>query len=1437
MEVLIEKKSFAGGLNSDDSLTSLGEGEYFNALNFRGFTSEKGRISGLQPLPGSTELFNLLPAGTNYCMGGCEDEARRRVVWFNWNSAGVHGVYVYDLTEAAGHQVCMSPQVTGGLNFDQFHYIHSCFVLNGCVYWTDNLNPPRRLNIDAGIQMNLGALIPSSYVPNTSYLPVNSIDPNNGTFKDPSFLVSTFQIPTAPLPSYASGLISYKFYYSGSDGNTPAPIEVFMNWSEYPGKSAAQVFADGIVGALTALGTATVDWDIYATETTLTIYIKNTWDFGTGDSHFAPTVRLNILVNNYLNADGSTPNPYVAPLSQAVISWARRPPALPPIQQKMLESPVPSSNFIGDQAFQFCWRLQFREYELSTLSPLSDTADMNEPDPPPTETSLGVTNNPQLLRGYLATEFVLPTDPSVYGSNVYAKITRVGTLGPNAVATDIPIPLNWAGFPATRGYQRVIVEGINDYFKARPGSDNPGALTTDTLPKTIGNTNAKWYISTWDNVNPVLNILETWDWGIGDTQFPPTTQAYLTLYSSANAVSKQYSLIKVTLPLAEAIDQDVIQIDLVTAYLLSGVYFIIKSWNVSRPADLLAMANHNSGVAPLSYNFRNNQVGIALDSAYSVKPFDSIPYLVQTIDRAKNSAFMGGYVLGYNSAGLPTSLSVTPVMTTIGSSPAGDIIGEWWRIQFFNVARTTVYAEYIVITTVPVTGEPAGSPQYYYTVNGAALPLPLSINTGLLFLGTTLQQVMDYYLQKNSDSTPGILGSLIDTDTAVSLLPTVPNTNFGIKAKCLKSNAFYQACVTFYDDYQRHTGIITDDSCQISTPNTAFSQNLFMTALNWTLSNSNAINEIPAEAKYYSVGLTKCLKMRFFVGAIGFVTYCSIDDEGVLSFTTLAYDYSLHGVAIDITQLVANGMGYVFSQGDICNFYLGGTYYSVGVIGVSGNYLILALTNVGTVGGVSHAQFEIYTPYKQQTNEPYYEQGQIIPILNPGTASRAYALTQGSLAGDTYIFQRINLGWTYWAEAMSPNNAYYLQWITNAGRPNFTDAIGRVNQTMSVAFSDPFIEGSQINGLSTFEALNTQALSQEFGPLQRLFLTSKIEMEGSVMLAICVMETVSLYLQETQVAAPQGNAFLATSTSLIGTIYPLKGSLGTMNPESVVGLHGDAFWIDLNNFGPVQYSDNGLELLTKFKRRTFWRAFCLAYKALTPQQIMALGNQPGIIGGVDTFNGEIIWTLPQVLASNPSGSLPGGIDGAPPNLFNDFDGMARTVVYKREINKWMPSIQVSADAFVALGGNVYGFKNGALYLMNDITATVGKVLGSPLVPMVMFAPTAYVDTPKRYNSVSVESDEQPDTCFVMSDYPNLQITDLVGADWNDKEGVFSAALLRDRLSPAYPGNFNLALNFGDHILGKSPQFQLNFLTGVFFNLKYVNIGYTLSRGIRTIASK
>ena len=124
------------------------------------------------------------------------------------------------------------------------------------------------------------------------------------------------------------------------------------------------------------------------------------------------------------------------------------------------------------------------------------------------------------------------------------------------------------------------------------------------------------------------------------------------------------------------------------------------------------------------------------------------------------------------------------------------------------------------------------------------------------------------------------------------------------------------------------------------------------------------------------------------------------------------------------------------------------------------------------------------------------------------------------------------------------------------------------------------------------------------------------------MLAISENETSGIYLGEQQLQqASSGGQFLAVSSGVIGTINTLKGSYGTMHPESVAINEGSAFWFDVKNHTVVKYDANGLLAIGDVKMKTFFKE---------KSKIIVQDSLPNfVIGTYDDYNSEYILSLPK----------------------------------------------------------------------------------------------------------------------------------------------------------------------------------------------------------------
>ena len=785
------------------------------------------------------------------------------------------------------------------------------------------------------------------------------------------------------------------------------------------------------------------------------------------------------------------------------------------------------------------------------------------------------------------------------------------------------------------------------------------------------------------------------------------------------------------------ISQDVQVVDFCVRYAGSPNFFIIKSWDKRVAADAAAIAAHNAGTAALQVVFLNDRYGIALDGAYSVKPYDSVPRLSETMETALNRIMLGDNFESFN----------TPVLTSLA-------------VSLFS------------------TTTPAQNPSF-------------------------------------------------------------------------KSASPYQIGMIFRDYYKRIIGnVLTKDSLRFQVPDRTYSDSPYYYYAAWTLSNAVAVDEIPEEAYYYEVVVTKNLRTRFFLQAkSGGMKYAIKDPlTGVISYQD-TYVSSAYGLAFNVSLLTAEGMGYSFQDGDVLKVYqeLSATIYSLAVIGQDGNYIISKLQDLGSFATQPNIIYEIYSPYRELVSEPYWTYGDTMPVANPTQPSRTYNNISGIIYGDIYRFGRFAPSGSYQAENMSPVAKYWKQWNVNAGEPNFVLNSEEVTKYTAVRWSNVIIEGSQTNGLSTFDALDEKVLPITMGALRKLQQTSKVVEQGNIMLAIGEQETASCYLGEVQMVGAAQNAFIASAPNVIGTVNVLKGSFGTINPESVVEYRGNVYWLDMNNGRIIQYSANGLFPISNYKMTRFWKNWCEKFLSMSSAQIEVLGGRPFIFSSVDPFHDELLFSIPK-LGDPPKGYLPDYRDvPVTPDMqemiiypFDILDYQGKTVVYDLISSTWRGSFSFYAEGFSTIQNQLYSFKDGQLYLHNQYLNQC-KFYGVQYKPQIMFVSNALPNRPKSYNSISIEGNTVPYYVYMYNDFPYQQISDLVDTDFKNLEGIWSSTFYRNIIQPTATGNTSTSRLTGERMRGVTMMFMIEFVidtpqgfhtptTSVALGLKFVDINFTLSLG-------
>jgi len=195
----------------------------------------------------------------------------------------------------------------------------------------------------------------------------------------------------------------------------------------------------------------------------------------------------------------------------------------------------------------------------------------------------------------------------------------------------------------------------------------------------------------------------------------------------------------------------------------------------------------------------------------------------------------------------------------------------------------------------------------------------------------------------------------------------------------------------------------------------------------------------------------------------------------------------------------------------------------------------------------------IYAPIKSATTSFYYEISEV--YLAETVGSKIYFGTDYNSTGK---YVKLDWGDTIWdavqsAQLRNIDQAKYDTWFRNNGKPNaVSENIQKeVYFGNEIAFSEPLIQNTGVNGFNSFLFESKQTYGIEFGDITRLTLATDFKINGSVLLVTTKTNNYSVYIGKVQFQGTDGNATLGVSTQLLGSANLLSGGFGSINPETV----------------------------------------------------------------------------------------------------------------------------------------------------------------------------------------------------------------------------------------------------------------------------------------------
>ncbi len=702
--------------------------------------------------------------------------------------------------------------------------------------------------------------------------------------------------------------------------------------------------------------------------------------------------------------------------------------------------------------------------------------------------------------------------------------------------------------------------------------------------------------------------------------------------------------ILVTIPPLQEIGNDVVEIEYLVKYNQEGDFSV---FHTERDYDAI-VAFDDDGSA-LNVAFRNDTTRLAIPTTDVTRYASAVPLKAKALECARGRVFLGDTTEGLdnlNEDGLKSNASIYPRI----QQSSGNMVGSYVMFEMnyldSNSAQQTVYFRYVKVEGSTADG--------YYTFASNGNPLSASSDEVGDFdysapntLPSSRWPTSQNLASQTKVSDGGFSNML---DYVATQVPSGGSVQFvtsyfalgsqnlsivvtGITQATItldenlrlwKSDSSYRFGMFFMDRYGRQGRIIElTDNQGVAIPSRGSAYSNVVKDVEWSLPTTSPSNYIPEWAHSYSFVRTKSLNKSFFVQFP--VKHCYYTLDFTNDNEQKSYDEDVHQyIKIDISSLQIEDLGYTYSEGDLVTLHnVGGEQYTLQVVNQAGDAIYAQAKDLGQFTNTLYLIFaEIFTPRLINTEDPYFEFGETFNITSPGSSSRTWSTSSGTFEGDIIIKDlQFDTGSDIHMQVASANFAHANDWIQLTGRGLNTTRFQQVHKPTSVSFSENRLQGSLLNGLSVFNALDESTLPQELGSIQKLLFTSKTESTGNTMLAIGVNETASVYIGQAQIQTSGGAAFLAVQSGVIGSSQVLRGSYGTMHPESVVERNNRVYWLDALNGTAVQYDVNGLMPIGNKGVGSFFRERCDA---------LIVQEKSGCYGGFDPDENEYILTLPSV---------------------------------------------------------------------------------------------------------------------------------------------------------------------------------------------------------------
>jgi hypothetical protein len=512
------------------------------------------------------------------------------------------------------------------------------------------------------------------------------------------------------------------------------------------------------------------------------------------------------------------------------------------------------------------------------------------------------------------------------------------------------------------------------------------------------------------------------------------------------------------------------------------------------------------------------------------------------------------------------------------------------------------------------------------------------------------------------------------------------------------------------------------------------------------------------------------------------------DDENSLPIETTFSTFSANEIYLGFPQSTiaykefnsASQKGWDFQEGDRVRFISkpnGELYDKLYDLPIkaqrtdsTNEFIYFAVDNLDALGEVTQGTLvEVYRPKKDLDDnvELFFEIHQCIDIVDDINGQKQYVgLPKKLNTGDTYSRNRTVPISNGISSNFIEDNSISDNWQSrqqDIGRVVVKDTrFGRLVRENAIKFSNQYIPGSKLNGLSRFEPLNEFEYPRQYGAINKLIMVND-NADIQVLFVACENNSFVIYIKEVIYNDVRGAETVSVADRVLGSFRTLKGDYGTKNPESFAVRDGQLFWWDINRGAFVRYDNNGMDDISSLN---------------TLQYALTIGNDTSVISTYDDFYSEFI-TIP--LQEN-----------------------VQAIGFLSDKRGWNSKYSFKPEMLGTSGEWVLSWKNGELWVHDSPIADYCNFYGQQFTSKITFVSKLSPLGLKVAQNLRVKASDVWEALSITT-VPNAMykqgmMSRLKKGNWKNFEGDFWATILRNMNDPRFTDP-NVALLRGEPLRG------------------------------------